>query len=187
MAEAALDGMTRHRGAVRGFVLKLVGDQALAEDLVQETFLRAQRTDSGHRGEAGDKSWLCAIALNLVRDHFRAAARRPETTAEPEAVENVATPGDAELNLLESEMSSCIGEFLARLPRPQYDVVALHDTAGLGHAEIAAQLDISVANSRVVLHRGRQALRGMFEEGCVLAFGEDAFPCERRPPSGEDD
>lgn len=187
MTETTIDDMSRHRDAVRGFALKLLGEVALAEDITQETFLRAQRTDAGYRGEAGEKSWLCAIALNLVRDHFRTTARRPETTAEPEAVENVAAPGDAELNLLESEMSSCIGEFLARLPRPQYDVVALHDTAGLGHAEIAAQLDISVANSRVVLHRGRQALRGMFEEGCVLAFGEDAFPCERRPPSGEDD
>lgn len=49
-----------------------------------------------------------------------------------------------------------------------------------------AVLGISVANSRVVLHRGREALRGMFEKGCVLSFGDDAIPCERRPaPEGQ--
>ena len=72
---------------------------------------------------------------------------------------------DAELTLLKNEMSTCIGEFLAQLPRRQYEVVALHDMAGLSHRDIAAQLDISVANARVVLHRGRAAFRRAYERG----------------------
>jgi hypothetical protein len=44
-------------------------------------------------------------------------------------------------------------------------------------------MDISEANSRVILHRGRKALRALLEEGCILSFDGDGIPCERRPPA----
>ena len=81
-------------------------------------------------------------------------------------------------------MSSCIGEFVLKLPHPQGDVVALHDAAGLKHPEIASLLGISAANSRVLLHRGRAALREILGQNCVLSLRGDDIPCERRPPSG---
>jgi RNA polymerase sigma-70 factor (ECF subfamily) len=178
--------MDVHRAAVRGFILRHVGDEALAEDLTQETYLRAQRTGSAHRGEASERSWLCAIALNVVRDHFRAIGRAPKTTSAPDVVEGIESDPEGEDALLESEMNACIGEFLVELPRLQHDVVALHDMAGLTHPEIAAVLEISVANSRVVLHRGRAALRAKLKQDCVLSF-DDAVPCERKPPGAKGD
>ncbi len=182
MTGVADDSLAVHRQVVRGFVLRHVGDEAVADDLTQETYLRAQRTSSPHRGEASERSWLCAIALNVVRDHYRAAGRTPETTSAPEVVEGVGSDEDGEHALLESEMAACIGEFLVQLPRLQHDVMALHDMAGLTHAEIADVLEISVANSRVLLHRGRAALRGILKQNCVLSF-DDAVPCERKSPS----
>jgi len=173
--------IAKHQRAVQGFVLRLVGNETLAEDLTQETFLRVERSISQHRGEASEYSWLCAIALNLVRDHFRSVGRTPEITTD-EAVLEVIPAGDkdAEQTLLLAEMSSCIAEFLTRLPQPQYNVVTLYDMAGLSHHEIATQLDISESNSRVLLHRGRSALREIMKQGCDLSFGDDAIPCERR-------
>jgi RNA polymerase sigma-70 factor (ECF subfamily) len=181
---SAASEWVEHRPAVRGFVLRLVRNEALAEDLAQETFLRAQRSASTHRGEASVRSWLCAIALNLVRDHFRSAGRSPEASLDAGVLEQVvSSDDDAEEAVLRTEMSACIAEFMARLPSPQYDVLALHDAAGLTHAEIAAQLEISVANSRVVLHRGRAALREILKENCILSFDADGTPCERRSAS----
>lgn len=186
MNEVSLDEITEQRPRVRGFVLRLVGDEALAEDLTQETFLRAQRRAGTYRGESAVASWLCAIALNLVRDHFRAQSRLPDALSDDQALDEVPFDGeDAEQALLQAEMSACIGEFLARLPRPQYDVVALHDMAGFRHREVAALLDLTTANARVLLHRGRAALRRIMEENCVLSFGDDSVPCERRPPLEE--
>jgi RNA polymerase sigma-70 factor (ECF subfamily) len=185
MTEGAGEIMAAHRQVVRDFVRRLVGNEALAEDLTQETFLRVQRSDSAHRGEASERSWLCAIALNLVRDHFRAATRAPDATSDAAVLANVTSDEDIEQAALQREMSACIGEFLAQLPHPQYDVVALYDSAGLTHDEIAATLGISVANSRVLLHRGRTALREILKENCILSFDSDAIPCERRPPSAE--
>ena len=181
MIETSLENLTEHRQSVRGFVLGLVHDEALAEDLTQETYLRVQRSADSYRGEASERSWLCAIALNLVRDHFRAAARIPDSTTDPDTAQVMAAGSEnVETNVLKKEMSSCVGEFLIQLPQQQYEVLAFHDMAGLSHKEIAAQLNISVANARVLLHRGRAALRTILEENCVLSLGEDVIPCERR-------
>jgi RNA polymerase sigma-70 factor (ECF subfamily) len=180
------DTLSEHRAAVRGFVLRHVGDEALADDLSQETFLRVQRSSAVHRGEASARSWLCAIALNVVRDHFRAAGRLPRTTSAPVALEGVASDEDAERSLLRSEMDSCIGEFLLQLSESQHRVVALHDMAGLTHREIAAVLGPSVANSRVLLHRGRAALREILGRNCTLSFDSDDVPCERKERPAEE-
>jgi RNA polymerase sigma-70 factor (ECF subfamily) len=173
--------LAEHRPLVRRFVLRHVGDEALAEDLTQETFVRVERSSSSYRGEASERSWLCAIALNVVRDHFRAAGRLPATTTVVEVLDGVGSDEDGEHALLESEMAACIGEFLVQLPQAQHDVVALHDMAGLTHPEITSVLGISVANSRVVLHRGRAALREILRRNCVLSFDGDSVPCERKP------
>jgi RNA polymerase sigma-70 factor (ECF subfamily) len=181
MIETTAETLATHRQAVRGFVLALVGDEALAEDLTQETYVRVQRAAGSYRGDANERTWLCAIALNLVRDHFRSVKRAPETTLDAETREAIIDGGeDMELGALKKEMSSCIGAYLTQLPRSQYEVMALHDMAGLTHKEIAAQIDISVANARVLLHRGRAALRKMLEEHCILSLDKDAIPCERR-------
>lgn len=183
MTNFHVESMTKHRPAVRGFVLKLVGDEAPADDLTQETFVRAQRTASPYRGASSPRSWLCAIALNVVRDHFRAVARTPESTSDTETLHAVASDRESiEFGALKKEMSNCIGGYLVQLPEPQREVVALHDMAGLTHKEIAAQLDVSEANARVLLHRGRAAFRKILEKDCVLSLGEDDIPCERRPP-----
>lgn len=174
--------MIEHREAIRRFVLRHVGSETLADDLTQETFLRVQRSSSSYRGEASPRSWLCAIALNVVRDHFRAAGRLVDTSPTPTEPEELPSDEDGERALLESEMSACIGEYLLELPHPQYDVVALHDLAGLTHPEIASVLDISLANSRVLLHRGRAALREVLRRNCTLSFDNDGVPCERKPP-----
>jgi RNA polymerase sigma-70 factor (ECF subfamily) len=178
------DILASYRESVWGFVLRHVRDEALADDLTQETFLRAQRSIRTYRGEASRRTWLFSIALNVVRDQFRSRQRAPNSTA-LDSVEPQASPDEGgEQAVLESEMASCIGEYLLQLPRLQHDVLALHDMTGLAHAEIARALGISVSNSRVLLHRGRAALRETLDRNCLLSFEADAIPCERKPGSG---
>jgi RNA polymerase sigma-70 factor (ECF subfamily) len=171
---------TAHREAVRGFLVSVLGNPALAEDLTQETWLRAERSRESYRGEASVKSWLFSIALNLARDHYRATARRgnPVDLGSAETLPSD-VPG-AELAAMQKEMSACIGDYVLQLRGRQSDVLALRDMGGLDHAEIAALLGVSEANARVLLHRGRAALRTLLKEHCILSFDE-AIPCEPHP------
>ena len=180
VGEVWSESVELHRAPVERFVRRLVGDEALAEDLCQETFLRATRSSSSHRGEARLRSWLCAIALNLVRDHYRALERRPALATDPALLDELPSGEDLETAVQKAEMAGCIGEYLSALPEPQCQVVALHDMAELTHAEIAELVGISVANSRVVLHRGRARLRELLRRNCILSPG-DTIPCQRRP------
>jgi RNA polymerase sigma-70 factor (ECF subfamily) len=179
--QPADDTLASYRESVLGFVLRHVRDEALADDLTQETLLRAQRSIRTYRGEASRRTWLFSIALNVVRDHFRSLRRAPDSIGLDSAEPVAAREEGGERAVLESEMASCIGEYLLQLPRLQHDVLALHDMAGLTHTEIATALGISVANSRVLLHRGRAALREMLELNCLLSLDGNAIPCEREP------
>jgi RNA polymerase sigma-70 factor (ECF subfamily) len=161
--------------------VRRVGDRSLADDLTQEAFLRAERSIGTYRREASLRSWIFAIALNVVRDHFRGLARAPDSSTLVTAAEQFSPEEGAEGALLESEMASCVGGYISRLPRLQHSVVSMHDMAGLTHAEIATVLGVSVGNSRVLLHRGRAELRRVLEENCLLSFGGESIPCERKP------
>lgn len=178
MAAVVAEQLAAHREAVRGVLLRLVRDEALAEDLVQEALLRASRAAADMRGEAAPATWLTAIALNCARDHFRAAKRRPATTALDEA-DAVAAADQPELEVIQAEMSGCILGHLARLPERQREAVLMHHFAGVGHREMAGVLGVSEGNARVILHRGLAALRASLDRECKLDFG-DRIPCERR-------
>ncbi len=186
MTKALLEEFLSHRPAIEAFVLRLTSDPALSEDLAQETMIRANRKAATYRGKSPTKSWLYAIALNLVRDNYRASIRRPETPTDADTLERLAGGGeDGELAHMKADMSRCIAEHLLMLPEPQYNVVALHDLAGLGHKEIAEDLAISIENSRVLLHRGRAVFADILKENCVLTFGRDDVPCDRRQKGEE--
>lgn len=170
----------RQRRLVRACIGKLVSDRVLADDLTQDTLARIQRSRTSHRGDASERTWLCAIAHNVVRDHFRSAAKQPRISNDPTDLERQASDEDIEKTLMKAEMSSCIAELIARLPKKQGDVVAFYDMIGLCHEEIAAALGISVENSRVLLHRGRNALKTLLEANCHLSIGKGEICCERR-------
>ena len=163
---------------MRGILLRLVRDEVLAEDLAQEALLRATRAVGSLRGDAAPATWLTAIALNLARDHFRAAKRLPQAV-QLDFAENVPAPGQPERDILQAEMSECILGVIARLPERQREAVLLHHFAGLSHGDIAALWEISEGNARVILHRGVAALRTSLRQECVLDFSDDV-PCERK-------
>lgn len=177
MAAVEADQIAAHRGTVRGVLLRQVHDPALADDLVQEALLRATRAAATMRGDAAAVTWLTAIALNVMRDHFRTLKRAPPA-ALLEQAEEVPASCDTEAEVMRAEMSACILGHVARLPARQRDAVLHHHFGGLGHREIAAALEVSEGNARVILHRGLAALRASLGSECSLNFDDD-IPCER--------
>ena len=173
-----MENNATERANLRRFVIRLVGNETLADDIVQEALLRAHRTDAGFSGRSNRRTWLAAIALNVTRDHYRrASVRLEQAVTDEEKLAELPSAEDTEHSLMEQEMAMCITAHLMALPDRQREVLALHDIQGADHAEVAAVLGISEGNARVLLHRARAALKARLSDHCHLSFGSDAIPC----------
>lgn len=181
--------VTAHHGRVYRAIRNLVHDPAEAEDLTQETFLKAYRGLPGYRGEAGVKTWLLRIARNVVRDSYRHGARRnrgrtlaADDLASAAHVADVETPTPAEA--AERHLSGkCVRECVGSLPAPHREVVELRGVLGLTSPEIAIRLGISLDAVKMRVHRAWEQLRTTFERHCeVYRDGGNEFGCRPLAP-----
>lgn len=172
--------LAAHRDDLRRFVLRVVGNPDLTEDIVQETLLRAFTSQQGFSGRSKVSTWLSAIALNVLRDHFRRPATRSEVEIDEAALAELPSDDDFVLDLMKDEMGACITGHLIALPDRQREVLALHDLGGASHAEVAEALGIGEGNARVLLHRARTALRQRLGQHCQIDLNGDAVPCQPR-------
>ncbi|MET8806746.1 RNA polymerase subunit sigma-70 [Streptomyces sp. NPDC004546] len=163
-----------HRREIRAHCYRMTGSYDDAEDLVQETFLRAWRARDGYQGRASARTWLYRIATNACLDFQRRTARRPQTyeplpgmdhgTGEPPARITWLQPcPDDELPDSAAESRETVElvllAALQHLPARQRAALVLRDLLGLTAAETAQALDTSVASVNSALQRARPALR----------------------------
>ena len=144
----------RHTPRLYLLVLRFVGGiEADAEDVVQETWLKAVEALRRFRWEASFGSWLTSIGLNVAREALRRRGRRGEETWNDEAD----LPAPAPLDRVESVD---LDRAIRGLPDGYRTVLLLHDVEGIRHEEIAAMLSITPGTSKSQLHGARRALRG---------------------------
>jgi RNA polymerase sigma-70 factor, ECF subfamily len=147
VAEAHLDTVFR-------YLLHLVGDRHLAEDLTAATFERALRRFRRYDPRRGGPAvWLCAIARTVALDHLRADARRRRREAA------YAADADAETPEPLAGLSPALGAALARLTRAEREVVALRVVLELSAPEAARVLGVSTSACTSLLHRALTKLR----------------------------
>lgn len=132
-------------------------DAGAAEDLVQETYLRAFAHFDQHRG-ADTRAWLAAICLNVARSEARRRRRRPAEVSEAEADELAGEPEEVTDQVLASLDRDAIRAGLARLPEPQRVCVLLMDVAGYTAAETGRILGCPRGTVLARVHRGRRRL-----------------------------
>lgn len=132
-------------------------DHQHAEDLVQETYLRAYAGFAGHRG-LSTRAWLVTICLNLARSEGRRSARRViEAPLSEQEGGRADGPGVAEEVIAGLERER-VARALAQLPEDQRLAIVLMDLAGQTAAEVAAQLGCSRNTILSRVHRGHRRL-----------------------------
>lgn len=143
-----------HVDRVFRLAYRMTGDLQLAEDLTQETFLRAFDSLDRFRGDAALSTWLYAIATRTVLSGLRKVRRlRDRETGTDELPEPPpSSHADAELRLL-------LDGAIDALPQDMRIVFLMHDVEGFKHHEIAAGMEISPGTSKSRLHRARAWLR----------------------------
>lgn len=146
-----------HSGKVMGLCLRMTRRRDVAEDCVQQTFIRAWRSLAAFEGRSAFGTWLHRIAVNEVLTFQRNHGTRAESDGE--AVE------DAQDAPVESPREYDSGEVmdveraLATLPPGSRHVVVLQTVYGYSHEEVADMLGIAVGTCKAQLHRGRRLLR----------------------------
>ncbi|WP_242617836.1 RNA polymerase sigma factor [Edaphobacter modestus] len=159
----------KYRRPIVHFMYRMVHNQAIAEELAQEVFLRVYRSRETYRAEARFSTWLYRIATNLgvnhARDtrHERAASTvyldevDSETGTTPDLADS--TPG-VESNLVRQERMAAIREHVLALPDRQRMAVLMHKYEGMDYKQIGEVLKLSESATKSLLFRAYQTLRG---------------------------
>ena len=161
--QAFEDLVRTYQHRVFGVGLRMLGNRAEAEEIAQETFLRAHRALGEFRGEARLGTWLYAIASRLCLNRLASGDRR-HPRADDDALDRVPTSvADAATTLERSELEAALHQAIAALPEDRRIVVVLRDLEGLTYEEIAEVLGLELGTVRSRLHRARLELKAKLE------------------------
>jgi RNA polymerase sigma-70 factor (ECF subfamily) len=163
----------KYRKPIINFMYRMVHNQAVAEELAQEVFLRVYRSRQTYRAEAKFTTWLYRIATNLGVNHARDTKYErsaqtvyldqpdPETGTTPDVADAHAT---AEEELVRDERMRAIRKHVMALPERQRNAVLMHKYQGLDYREIGAVLKLSESATKSLLFRAYQTLRERLKE-----------------------
>ncbi len=142
----------RHTPALYQLALRLVGwNVHEAEEVVQDTWMRAIEALDGFRWESSLRTWLSGIAINRCRELYRQRARQSHELVVEQLVQEASTSENFERLDLE--------QAIAALPNGYRQVLVLHDVEGYTHEEISRMLEIEVGTSKSQLSRARSSVR----------------------------
>lgn len=164
----ALRGLVeRHHEPLLGFLYRMTGgNRALAEDLVQEAFLRVLKAIGNYHATQPFKPWLYAIAVNLTRDHFKRADTRRSNLVGDEVLAEIVSDAEAlDAGLLAGEEAQAVAAAIADLPPHQREALLLRYYQDLSLTEIALALNVPVGTVKSRLHLGLKRLKAQLESG----------------------
>jgi RNA polymerase sigma-70 factor (TIGR02943 family) len=163
-----------HGDYLFNFAVGQVRDSHVAEDLVQETFLGALKSQASFSGRSSERTWLVGILRHKICDHLRRTCRERAVRVEPLPARNDDEAFDESLlwvhQVAEESMSASrrleLGEFrqhleraMGKLPQRIAQVFQLYSIEDRSNLEVCERLNISQSNLGVMLHRARRQLR----------------------------
>lgn len=177
LVQSAMDGdlsafnqlVLMHQNSLYGWILSLVRDEAVAEDITQTTFISAYGKLKTFRG-GSFRAWLFVIARNRSFDELRRIKRYPQLSLDEPSSEDTdhleILPSAEQLPeevLLSTEQAAVIEELLNRLPDAFQQVLRLVDMEGMDYLEAAQVLSLPLGTVKSRLTRARLKMRGMFQ------------------------
>ena len=163
--------------ALRRFIRRRVADEHVADDLLQETFLRIHRNVD--RLEDSDRlaAWVYQIARNVIHDDYRAKNGNVSL-----ADMDVAEENDGK-DQLKASAGVWLDELIVQLPPTYQEAVRLSEIEGLPQHEVADRLRLSVSGAKSRIQRGRVMLRGVLDQCCVFEFDRqgNVMDCDPKP------
>jgi RNA polymerase sigma factor (sigma-70 family) len=175
---------SRYGGKIYNLAVRMTGDPAMAEDIVQETFVKVFKSRKTFRGESAIYTWIYAIAKNVCLRH-RARMKRSSFRSFEDLIE---TAGDSNTGetfdeaekrfYLEQVKDGCLLGLLRCLPFHQRLAFILNILFGLPAKTVSEILGKSENSARILISRARRGLKNFLCANCSLYRGENACRCE---------
>lgn len=154
------------------FIKSRVSDDATAEDILQNVFLKMHARLDSLKDAAKVQSWLYQIARNAIIDHYR--ARKPAV----ELPESLANPEPDPSEKITRELSGCLQPMIQMLPVIYREAVILSELKGLKQRDIARLQGTSLSGAKSRVQRGRALLKQMLTDCCRLEFDHKGRLCD---------
>lgn len=170
--------LMEHRSDFRAFLQRRVSDDAVAEDLLQQSLMRAVERHRDLQKADNAVGWFYRILRNAVVDHYRSQAAEGRKTEgllrELVTAEEDKTPA---LDEVRPTVCACLDALLTGL-RPAYaDLIRRIDLQGESASVVARDLGVTPNNLTVRLHRARQALKAGLEQACGICTKHGCLNC----------
>jgi RNA polymerase sigma-70 factor (ECF subfamily) len=192
--DAFVEIMNRYRGQIFAVSLRLLHNHADAEEVTQDTFIRAHRALANFRGDSSLSTWLHRIAVNLSRNRYWYFFRRhrqdsfslDSALSQDSAVtlSDLVADGapDPAQETIANEFSTLVDRCTAALHASHREILTLRNGLNRSYGEIAVTLGINVGTVKSRIARARENLRLMLVETCP-EFGQEETPSEWFPPA----
>lgn len=155
-----------HADDIKYFILSKVKDEVIADDLLQETFIKVHTKLNTLKDEGKLKSWLFSIARYTVLDYFRSKKLVYETTDEDFIFEE---------QKLEHTEVDCLHGIIKSLPKKYRDPLFLSDIKGIKQQQIAEQLHLPLPTIKSQIQRGRKMIAQGFMDCCDFVINDAGF------------
>jgi RNA polymerase sigma-70 factor, ECF subfamily len=153
---------TLHGARMKNLARNILGSSMDAEDAVQETFLKVQRSVGSFRGQSSFVTWTFRVLVNTCYDARRSRLRKKEVASDDEREDTAPRP-EPRAASAHPTLRLALERALAKLTRHQRDVFLLYEVEGFRHGEISEMLEISEAASKNTLFQAKKNLRQMLE------------------------
>ena len=158
--------MTKYQRKLFRLALRIVGDATDAEDVVQESFIKAYRALPQFRGDAAFYTWLYRIAINAARSSLEQRGRRlpshgginPDDDETFDMEEHLTNSDTPEAMLSSKQMAQVVNQAVQDLPEELRTALSLREIDGLSYDEIASAMDCPIGTVRSRIFRAREAV-----------------------------
>jgi len=158
-----------HEAELSGYLLRQLGDASLAQDILQEVFLKSLRAGQGFCQLDNPRAWLYQVAKTTVIDHARASRVQVALPDDLAAPQDERAPVDA--------LDACVWHNLPHLPEANRHILQACDLHGQTVRDYAAQQALSLPAAKSRLLRARQRLRQLLLDNCQVRFDENGLVC----------
>lgn len=167
-----------YHARLRSFIRGKIADEAAADDILQDVFLKMHASLPSLKDATKLQSWLYQIARNAIIDSYR---QQKPTVAIPDWLTQT---GSDSGDKVRQELSDCLLPMVQQLPDIYRDAINLAELQGLKQKEVAEQQGISLSNAKSRVQRGRALLKEMLEECCLLEFDHQGRLCDYERRNG---